>query len=123
MTRASALPWARFVALGDSLTEGVGDPRNGQLRGWADRVADALKSFDPNVSYVNLARRSLLTRQVREEQLERALELRPDLVSVVSGMNDILGTFDKEVFASDLDAIVGPVAATGAAVMMGTFPP
>ncbi|MGI8523346.1 MAG: GDSL-type esterase/lipase family protein [Nocardioides sp.] len=35
----------RYVALGDSFTEGVGDPdppRPNGLRGWADRVAEAL---------------------------------------------------------------------------------
>ncbi len=38
-------PWHRFVAIGDSYTEGVGDPEPrslGGLRGWADRVAEEL---------------------------------------------------------------------------------
>src|SRR4051794_27659529 len=39
------MPFHRYVALGDSFTEGVGDPdpaRPNGLRGWADRVAEVL---------------------------------------------------------------------------------
>ena len=38
-------PWRRYVALGDSFTEGIGDPEPespGGYRGWADRVAETL---------------------------------------------------------------------------------
>lgn len=32
-----------YVAIGDSFTEGLGDPReDGTLRGWADRLAEGL---------------------------------------------------------------------------------
>ncbi len=40
--RLRRAPWRRYVAIGDSLTEGVGDPVRGFLRGWADRLAAAL---------------------------------------------------------------------------------
>ena len=53
----------RYVAIGDSFTEGVGDvdPRrpNG-VRGWADRVAAAIGSVDPEATYANLAIRGRL---------------------------------------------------------------
>src|SRR4051794_17875285 len=48
----------RFVALGDSFTEGVGDPdpaRPNGLRGWADRVAEAIAADNPDFRYANLA--------------------------------------------------------------------
>ena len=38
-------PWSRYVAIGDSFTEGIGDPEPkspGGYRGWADRVAEVL---------------------------------------------------------------------------------
>ena len=48
--------FSRFIALGDSMTEGMCDEFvDGKYRGWADRVADTLASEDPNFSYVNLA--------------------------------------------------------------------
>jgi lysophospholipase L1-like esterase len=41
--------------------------------------------------YANLAIRGRSTRQIRDEQLEPALALRPDLVTLFSGTNDLLG--------------------------------
>ena len=40
--------WRRYVAIGDSFTEGIGDPEPaspGGHRGWADRVAEVLGWF------------------------------------------------------------------------------
>ena len=119
-----SLPWKRFVALGDSLTEGVGDPRpRGKLRGWADRLAAAMASADEGFGYKNLARRGLRTEDVRRGQLERALELRPDLASALSGMNDLLDPrFDPKTYAEELASIVGPLREGGAEMLMATFP-
>ena len=119
----STLPWSRFVAIGDSLTEGVGDPSEGSLRGWADRLAHALRRLNPRMSYWNLARRSLTTAQVCDEQVSRALELKPDLVSVVAGMNDLMAaSFDADTYRHDLTDIVRPLAESEATLLMGTFP-
>ncbi|MGH2655899.1 MAG: SGNH/GDSL hydrolase family protein, partial [Actinomycetota bacterium] len=105
------LPWKRFVALGDSLTEGVGDPdRRGRLRGWADRLAETMAAVDPDFAYANLARRGLPSEEVRRTQLEPALRLRPDLASVLVGMNDLLEPrFDPARFEGELSGIVGPL--------------
>ena len=49
--------WKRYVALGDSFTEGVGDPRpGGRERGWADRVAESLAGPDKTGFDVDAAR-------------------------------------------------------------------
>ena len=118
-----SLPWKRFVAIGDSLTEGVGDPvRGGGLRGWADRLAEALRRTDSGLTYVNLARRGLRTAQVRETQLQAALAVEPDLVSALMGTNDLLDpAFDPARFEEDLAAVVGPLTDSGALVMTATF--
>ncbi len=83
----------RFVAIGDSFTEGLGDwnPRfpNG-CRGWADRVARQLAKQDPAWTYANLAIRSRRLDRIIDEQLEQALALRPTLVSFYAGGNDLL---------------------------------
>jgi lysophospholipase L1-like esterase len=118
------MPWTRFVIVGDSLSEGVGDPVRGSLRGWADRLADALRVANPELSYWNLARRSLTTKEVRETQVEPALELRPDLVSVVAGMNDLLSdSFSADSYHDDLAALVDSLGPAEATLVMGTFPP
>jgi len=117
------LPWTRFVAFGDSLTEGVGDPTPSGLRGWADRLAEGLRAADPGLSYANLAYRGLTTRGVIDAQLERVLEMEPDLTTAVVGMNDLIDPgFDAGRFAHDLDALVEPLCATSSTVMMATYP-
>lgn len=93
----------RFVAIGDSFTEGVGDPNlhypNG-FRGWADRMARQLGRADPGWEYANLAIRSKVLDQVVEDQLEEALALAPTHVSFYAGGNDLLS------LRSDLDALM-----------------
>ncbi|MCC7127666.1 MAG: SGNH/GDSL hydrolase family protein, partial [Microbacteriaceae bacterium] len=86
-------PWSRYVAIGDSFTEGIGDPEPrspGGNRGWADRVAEVLSAKTDDFAYANLAIRGRLLQQIFDEQVEPALELRPDLVTVSAGGNDIL---------------------------------
>jgi lysophospholipase L1-like esterase len=80
-----------FAALGDSFTEGLDDPiGDGGYRGWADRLAEHLATSDASVRYANLAIRGRKLGQIVEEQVPRALELRPELVSFTGGTNDVL---------------------------------
>lgn len=93
MTRDSTMTNAvRFVAIGDSFTEGVGDPRpDGTVRGWADLVAQGWAAARGEaISYANLAIRGRLIWQIVEEQLEPALALKPTHLSFVGGGNDML---------------------------------
>jgi lysophospholipase L1-like esterase len=114
----------RFVAVGDSFTEGVGDwdhrfP-NG-VRGWADRVAKQLSKQDPSWEYANLALRSRVLDTVVETQLADALELRPTLVSFFAGGNDILRLrSDMGDLMARYEAAVARLAASGARVMLFT---
>ena len=79
----------RYLALGDSFTEGVGDPDPGRpnaVRGWADRVAEQLCAAGADWGYANLAIRGKKIRQVVAEQVPAALELRPTLVTLGSSV-------------------------------------
>ena len=81
--------FSRYVAIGDSLTEGLGDdPWPGDVpRGWADRVAQHLTDQAGHpVHYANLAVRGQKAAQVRATQLPAALAAGPDLVTVTAGM-------------------------------------
>lgn len=82
----------RFVALGDSFTEGVGDELpDGRTRGWADLVAQGwADAAGQPVSYANLAIRGRLVWPIVEEQLEPALALKPTHLSFNGGGNDML---------------------------------
>ncbi|KQQ07909.1 SGNH/GDSL hydrolase family protein [Rathayibacter sp. Leaf296] len=122
--RTAAAGERRYVAIGDSFTEGVGDPHprlpNG-VRGWADRVADRLAKAEPGWEYANLAIRSKRLAQIRDEQLEPALALRPTLVTLYAGGNDILdlGT-DMEVLVRRYERLVDDLATTGAVLVLFT---
>lgn len=82
----------RYVAIGDSFTEGVGDEvGDGSVRGWADLVAQGLAdSTGQAVQYANLAIRGKLLSAIVAEQLEAALALSPTLLSFNGGGNDML---------------------------------
>ncbi|GAA1130681.1 SGNH/GDSL hydrolase family protein [Arthrobacter flavus] len=82
----------RYIAIGDSLSEGVGDLPwpDGTPRGWTDRLAGLLTVGNGPVEYANLAVRGYKTNQIRDHQLGRALSFAPDLVTITAGMNDIL---------------------------------
>ena len=102
----------RYVALGDSFTEGVGDHDptlpNG-VRGWADRVAEGLAARTADFGYANLAIRGRKMDAILAEQVEPALALRPDLVSVYAGGNDILRPkVSIDALVQRYDAAVAP---------------
>ncbi|WP_369412163.1 SGNH/GDSL hydrolase family protein [Nocardia sputi] len=121
---STAATYSRYVAMGDSQTEGVGDRGDqGGLRGLADRFAELLAAINPDLRYANLALRGKLARQVHAEQLGAALALRPDLVTVVTGFNDLLRPgFDADEVAGHLDAMFAALTAHGAVVATLTFP-
>ncbi|MBT2485591.1 MULTISPECIES: GDSL-type esterase/lipase family protein [unclassified Microbacterium] len=113
--------WRRYVALGDSLTEGLCDPApDGALRGWADRLA-LLLAARGGLHYANLAVRSKRVSDVCGSQLERALELRPDLVSILIGANDLVKhRVDAVALAAHLEEAVVRLRGIGADVVLVT---
>ncbi|MDP3950675.1 SGNH/GDSL hydrolase family protein [Microbacterium sp.] len=82
----------RFVAIGDSFTEGVGDDLpDGRVRGWADIAAQGwADAAGHTIQYANLAVRGKLAWAIVEEQLEPALALNPTHLSFNGGGNDML---------------------------------
>ena len=116
--------YTRYVALGDSQTEGLwdGDDSDG-IVGFADRLAAMLDALHPGLRYANLAIRGRRIRDVLDDQLPRALAMRPDLISVCVGMNDITRPgllFDRAL--ADLDLMHRGLAQSGATVVTTTFP-
>jgi lysophospholipase L1-like esterase len=116
--------FSRYVALGDSTTEGMDDPRpDGTYRGWADRLAERLAVDNPDHLYANLAIRVRRIRQEREEQLAPALALRPDLATVVAGLNDLLRRrYEPDAMAADLELMLSSLRDAGATTLTFTLP-
>lgn len=124
--------FSRYVALGDSFTEGCGDPdpaRPNGLRGWADRLAEVLAESNPEMRYANLAVRGRTMDEILAEQVQTAVMLEPDIVTIYAGMNDLL------VVRNDIDAMMsryadalktlqqtGAVVLTFTAADLGTVP-
>ncbi|MEU0568155.1 SGNH/GDSL hydrolase family protein [Nonomuraea sp. NPDC005983] len=118
------MSFKRYVALGDSQTEGLGDGDDVRgYRGWADRLAEHLARIDPETRYANLAVRGRLAAQVRDEQLGPALELRPDLATVIAGLNDLIRPgFDAAEVTACLEEMFAALRAAGAHVVTVTYP-
>jgi lysophospholipase L1-like esterase len=111
-----SLPW--FVAIGDSFTSGI-EP---DAPPFPDFVAAELSGW----RYANLAVAGARARDVRAGQLDLALALRPRLVSVICGANDVVRTTrpDVELFAADFDEILRRLrsALPQASIVTATYP-
>ncbi|GIL36647.1 SGNH/GDSL hydrolase family protein [Phycicoccus sp. DTK01] len=120
--------WTRYVAIGDSFTEGMSDPdpdRPDAFVGWADRLAHALDGVAEAehlpFGYANLAVRGRTLSDVVGPQLDAALQMAPDLVSMVGGGNDLLRpSVDLDSLASRLEDAVVRLRAAGADVLLAT---
>ncbi|WP_405997401.1 SGNH/GDSL hydrolase family protein [Streptomyces sp. NBC_00829] len=122
-TRTSGV-FGSYAAIGDSFTEGVGDPGpDGMYVGWADRFAVLLDDRMPEHAfrYANLAVRGRLLDQIVDEQVSRARELAPDLVTFCAGGNDIIrpGT-DPDDVAERFERAVADLAGAVGTVMVTT---
>ena len=123
---AEAFAVQTYVALGDSFSEGVGDSRaDGSWRGWADRAAERMAASSPGLRYANLAIRGKVLVQVIEDQVPAAVAMRPDLISLAAGGNDLLrpGT-DPDILAQPFnDAVERLAAAAGRVLLFTGFDP
>jgi len=116
--------YSRYVAIGDSQTEGLwdGDDDKG-LRGFADRLAEIVDGHYPGLTYANLAVRGRRIRDLLDDQLPHALQMKPDLVTVCIGMNDVTrpGPYFDGALA-ELEDLHAQLALSGATVVTTTFP-
>lgn len=116
--------YERYVAIGDSSTEGLDDQDgSGGYRGWANRLAERLAATQGGVLYANLGIRGRTTRQILDEQLDRALSMSPDLVTFFSGTNDVVSRrFDIDRVAADIETVHRQVGESGARLLTFTLP-
>ena len=107
------------------MTEGMKDEViNGQYRGWADRVADGLAKDNPEFTYMNLAVRGKLLKQVAEDQVPKAVEYiegKQTLVSFHAGANDVLRpNYKPEISLPEYEKAVKQLTDAGATVIIWT---
>jgi lysophospholipase L1-like esterase len=112
-----------YVALGDSFTAGR---ESIEAERWADRLAAGLRAVNPDLVYRNLAVDGASSADVLE-QLPAALALRPDLVTVICGANDVLLSSRPNIagyerrFAEILEKLRTEIG-TEAAILTATAP-
>ncbi len=113
--------WKRFVAIGDSFTEGIGDEVEGiALKSWVDHFVQLCVN---DIEYANFAKRGLVTREIRSQQLEKALTFNPDLVSLIAGANDVLkGRWNHYAYKEDMKCMIDTLSKTGADIMIANLP-
>ncbi|MER7582952.1 SGNH/GDSL hydrolase family protein [Kitasatospora sp. NPDC097691] len=121
--RSPAGELTRFVALGDSLTEGVGDAVGEEWRGWAAVLAHSLAPEGRDFEFTNLAYSGALSSELTMRQLPAALALRPQVAAVVVGGNDTLrAAFDIRRTTLELDATLGELSGHGAVLLTACLP-
>ncbi len=117
-------PWRRLVVVGDSIAEGIGDSSPGYPdEPWCDRIAAELAATAPSFAYLNLGTSNTPAALVRDRQLAKALEFRPDLALVACGGYDMLrSSYDPDAVQAVLREIVAAFAEHGADVItVGLF--
>lgn len=95
----------RYVALGDSFTGGA-EGHSTPL--WADELAESLRTVNPELDYHNLAAHGVPSANVAEHQLEPAIAVAPDLVTVICGANDVLLSVRPDIgtYAATFDQVL-----------------
>lgn len=113
--------WKRFVAIGDSFTEGIGDEVEGiALKSWVDHFVQLCVN---DIEYANFAKRGLVTKEIRSQQLEKALTFNPELVSLIAGANDVLkGRWNHDAYKNDMEFMIDRLSKTGADIMIANLP-
>ncbi|SEL94518.1 SGNH/GDSL hydrolase family protein [Streptacidiphilus jiangxiensis] len=113
----------RLSALGDSLTEGLGDPVAGGWRGWAALLAAGLTPDPDGVAFTNHATSGAQTADVLLRQLPQARQRRPHVAAVIVGGNDTLrATYDIHAVARHLDTTLGSLVEDGTVLLTACLP-
>lgn len=118
--------FCRYVSLGDSLTEGLGDDRFEQDRifaGWADRLAALLseeaKLAGEDFLYANLAVRGRKSHEILSDQVAQALLLQPDLVTIMASANDLWKPRKHwEILRAEFSEAITSLQAVGVTVVL-----
>ncbi|WP_242355249.1 SGNH/GDSL hydrolase family protein [Anaeromyxobacter sp. SG64] len=121
--RAFALP-ARgaplvYLALGDSTAVGVGAASGG---GYPQRLARRLDSSGVPVKLTVLGVSGANTADLRRDQLPKVMAARPALVTIGTGINDLMQGRPLAEFARDLEIVADLVRRTKATVVLQTLP-
>jgi acyl-CoA thioesterase I len=110
-----------YVALGDSTVEGIG--ASSPSTNYVSRLHDRLRTVYPRASVVNLGLGGATSADVVADQLERAVLLRPQLVTLSIGPNDITGHVPVREYERHVDTIFRRLTQETSAVVVANLLP
>lgn len=120
MLRNCLIP-VNYVALGDSTVEGIGASRANL--NYVSRLHARLVARYPNARVKNLGVGGATSADVMTQQLGRAIQLRPDLVTLSIGPNDITRGVPVARYEQNLDTILGRLRReTSALIVVSLIP-
>lgn len=93
-----------YVAIGDSSVEGVGASHH--TKSYPSLVFDKIKLSYPKGEYHNLGRSGDRVKHVIKNQLPQVVALKPNLITVSIGVNDIRGHVKLSQFEKDLAYLI-----------------
>ena len=93
-----------YVAIGDSVVEGIGATNSN--RSFASVIASYLKQYKKSIQYHNLGKRGAPTKDIITNQLDTAIALNPDLITISAGVNDIRILSTPWQFKKDLKTLI-----------------
>jgi acyl-CoA thioesterase I len=110
-----------YVALGDSTVQGIG--ASSREANYVSRLHVRLRERYPNARVENLGVGGATSHDVVEAQLERAVALRPHLVTLSVGPNDITSRVSVKTYAENMEKILGRLAdETSAVIVVNLLP-
>ncbi|MGH7356793.1 MAG: SGNH/GDSL hydrolase family protein [Candidatus Rokuibacteriota bacterium] len=109
-----------YVALGDSTVEGVG--ATSAAANYVSRLGERLRLAYPRASTVNLGVGGARSADVLSGQLWRGIALRPALVTISIGPNDVTGRVSVGQYERNMDAILARLVESGAVVVVNLLP-
>ena len=105
-----------YVALGDSTVEGIG--ATSAAVNYVARIHERLRAVYPRARAVNLGVAGATSADVVAGQLQRAIGLAPDLVTLSIGPNDITGRVSVREYERHVDTIFTRLRKETAAVVV-----
>lgn len=110
-----------YVALGDSTVEGVG--ASAPHRSYTGILHAAIKEKKKMVTYHNLGIKGATVSDVIRDQLQKAIVLQPDLITISIGANDIRARKRAKTFEKELTSLIKELQTnTNAYIVINTIP-
>ena len=110
-----------YVAIGDSTVEGMGASH--PKKAFAPYVFSVLKKELPHVSFYNFGKAGVGVEGVLQDQIEKTIELKPDLVVISVGFNDIKNKVSSGEFEKQFGELLKTISEkTDAFIIVNTIP-